>query len=386
MSQAQIIPGNISKMQNRVIGPLTFRDIGVIMGSFGLAVLVFFIIPLDGTIGMLFKGLPAVLVLAIGLGIGFLHFLTDIPPIEEYFFTWLNYKNLPKKMVWKKEIVHASGYYASDSTQSFFPFEINKEGILLYHDDGGGAILLKVEGVDYQLLSVDERNVIIATFGDFLDTLKFPIQILTKTTPLDLRLFEGNATLYIEQNKQYPGLKSASEDYLKLLQNYNYADFIYNKNMYIVIPYTREADNAGNASMGMVSNASNVEGIRGNNPINNILKGKTKDNSLDLSALQAKEFSKEQTIKTLKDRANIVQQFLDGLQGVNCRKATLPEYVELFYYFFNINESNIRHILSHNPTDNIASSFPGYADIRESATEYKTRRDQEQTFDINNFL
>ena len=385
MSQAQVIPGNISEMKNRVVGSLTFRDIGVIMGALGLAVLIFFSIPYTGSLAVLVKGLPAIMVFLIILAVGFIHFLTDIPPIEKFFFLWWSYRSLPKKMVWKKEIRHTAGYYASDSTQSFFPFEINKDGFLLYHEDGGGASLLKISGVDYQLLSADERNVIISTFGDFIDSLNFPIQILTKTTPLDLRLFNADAAEYVSNNSQYNGLYNASLDYQQLLQNYQRADFIFNKTMYIVIPYTQEAEDAGNASMGMVSNASNFEAMKSSNPINNLLK-KNKQSSLDLSALQSKEFSKEFSIKILNDRTKIVEQFLSNLQGVSCSRATLPEYVELFYYFFNINESNIRTILAQNPTDNISSNFPAYSEIKANAAEYKERLKQQESYNINNFL
>lgn len=361
MGYSQIIPTNISKMQNRVFGPLTFRDLGFLLGSLAVGAAIFGIIPEE--FGMFLRGFFAVVFGSFGLILGFLHLVIDIEPIEKSMFTLLEYKNSAKVMLWKKELISESGHYATDSTQSFFPFYITEDGILIYHDNGGGAALIKVDGVDYQLLSSYERDGIIGNFGSFLDSTNFPLQILIKTTPLDLRAFMENSNENIKNNKNHEGLLDASYDYLGLLEAYESADHIFNKTMYIVLPYTHEGEIAGNKSLGIAS-ATNMEKVKKQNPINSFF-NKKRNNDLDLSALQTQEFSEEFTIKILEDRMQNVLQFISSIQGVSAKKATLPEYVELFYYFFNINESNITSILKNSPNNNFASYSPDYSRIKE---------------------
>jgi hypothetical protein len=88
----------------------------------------------------------------------------------------------------------------------------------------------------------------------------------------------------------------------------------------------------------------------------------------------------------LSDRKQIVVQFVNGIAGIHCRQATLPEYVELFYYFFNINESNIKAILDRNPTDNFASNTPEYQQIRQRAKEYQQKQSTSAVYDLDEIL
>jgi hypothetical protein len=384
MGEPQVMPGNISDIQNRIIGNFTLRDIGVAMVSLALPAAFFsFIFDLTGNFILGF--IPAIILGAFFISIGFMHMFSDMEPVEKWIVSWFHFKSSPKEFIWKKEIIDMNGYYASDSTQSFFQFNINPDGILLYHNDQGGAALLKIEGVDYQLLSGGERDVVISTFGDFLDSLNFPIQLLIKTTPLDLRNQIFDAKKYIEQNQQYERLQQASMDYAAFLEGYQESNWIYNKSMYIILPYTQKSEDAGNQSLGLVNTAS-AENIRTKNPINKMM-GKSGEDSLDLSALRTKEFSKEFTTKVLSDRIQVVSQFISSMPGISCIKASLPEYVELFYYFFNINESNIKSILAKNPSDNLASSVSGYKEMKERANKIKQgQKEQQQYENIDDIL
>lgn len=384
MGQPQVIPGKIADMQNRVFGPLTFRDIGFLMASVALSAVTFTM--LSG-VNTWLAALGAVFTAAIILGVGFIHLIMDIEPLEKYIVTWYGFESSAKEMTWKKEIVDERGYYAANSTQSFFPFNIDQDGILFYHDNGGGALLLKVEGVDYQLLSEAERDVIIATFGDFIDKIKFPIQILIKTTPIDLREYISQAKKDLEKNRPHENLYNATNDYWVFLQQYQSADFIFNKSMYLVLPYTPSGEIAGNQSLGIASAAS-TDSLKSNSPLNKLFKKneKTKEGELDLSVLREKEYSKEFTRKTLVERSQVVLSFISGLNGVNSRRATLPEYVELFYYFFNVHESTIRTILDREPTGNLASTSSEYKEIRERASIIQEKKEENKTFDLDELL
>lgn len=122
------------------------------------------------------------------------------------------------------------------NTETMLPIsEIRGNTMLL--KDGGLRAIIKVSGLNLDLKNGDEQEVVIEQYKRFLNGLNFPIQILVRSTYLDL-------THYLEYMKE--NVKSIDNDilqkhgerYIAFLDDINLAQgLIYVKEFYIIVPY-----------------------------------------------------------------------------------------------------------------------------------------------------
>jgi len=71
------------------------------------------------------------------------------------------------------------------STQRFLPFSQIRENIIIMKDNSA-RVVLKCSTINFLLKSSDEQDAIIISFQRFLNSLKFPIQILIRSLKLDI--------------------------------------------------------------------------------------------------------------------------------------------------------------------------------------------------------
>jgi hypothetical protein len=71
------------------------------------------------------------------------------------------------------------------STQRFLPFSQIRENIMIMKDNSA-RVVLKCSTINFLLKSSDEQDAIIISFQRFLNSLKFPIQILIRSLKLDI--------------------------------------------------------------------------------------------------------------------------------------------------------------------------------------------------------
>ncbi len=71
------------------------------------------------------------------------------------------------------------------TTQSHLSIADIKDDILLLKD-GGGAMVMQVNAVNFGLLSQEEQIAIISSFAQMLNSLSFSIQILIRSERLDI--------------------------------------------------------------------------------------------------------------------------------------------------------------------------------------------------------
>ena len=101
------------------------------------------------------------------------------------------------------------------STQRYLPIaEIREDTVLL--KNGGLRSFLKVNSINFNLKSEIEQQGIIAGYQSFVNTLIFPIQILIRSTKL-------NIDPYIQSMKNRAGNQSSP---LLKEQTLDYADFM----------------------------------------------------------------------------------------------------------------------------------------------------------------
>lgn len=126
------------------------------------------------------------------------------------------------------------------TTQRYLPFSEIRDNCMIMKD-GSSRMVLKVYAVNFNLKSEEEQDSIIIGYQRFLNSLRFPIQIIVRSLKVDI---EG----YLMKLKT---LALKQKNTLLQEQTYRYVDFLTNlidmaqimkKDFYIVVPYDTDED------------------------------------------------------------------------------------------------------------------------------------------------
>jgi len=74
---------------------------------------------------------------------------------------------------------------ADTSTTRHLPFSQIKENIIFMKDDSA-RVIMRCSTINFLLKNTEEQDSIIISFQRFLNSLHFPIQILVRSTKLDI--------------------------------------------------------------------------------------------------------------------------------------------------------------------------------------------------------
>jgi hypothetical protein len=74
---------------------------------------------------------------------------------------------------------------AEVSTARYLPFSQIRENVVIMKD-GSARMIMKCSTINFLLKNSDEQDSIIISFQRFLNSLDFPIQILVRSTKLDI--------------------------------------------------------------------------------------------------------------------------------------------------------------------------------------------------------
>jgi len=121
------------------------------------------------------------------------------------------------------------------TTQRYLPFSEIRDNLMIMKD-GSSRMVLKVHAVNFNLKSQEEQDALIYAYQRFLNSLRFPIQIIVRSLKVDIEAYVNKLkNLAVKQNNT-----------LLQEQTYRYIDFLVNlidmaqimkKDFYIVIPY-----------------------------------------------------------------------------------------------------------------------------------------------------
>ena len=126
------------------------------------------------------------------------------------------------------------------TTQKHLPFSEIRDNCMIMHD-GSSRMVLKIRAVNFNLKSQEEQDSIIMGYQRFLNSLRYPIQIIVRSLKVDI---EG----YLQKLKN---LALKQQNPLLQEQTYRYIDFLTNlvdmaqimrKDFYIVVPYDTDLD------------------------------------------------------------------------------------------------------------------------------------------------
>lgn len=126
------------------------------------------------------------------------------------------------------------------STQRYLPFSQIKDNIMIMKD-GSARVVLKCSTINFLLKSAEEQDAIIISFQRFLNSLNFPIQILIRSTKLDINWYLSNLNkLAVEQEN--PLLQNQTYEYIEYLKKLVEVAQIMKKEFYIIVPFDEEED------------------------------------------------------------------------------------------------------------------------------------------------
>jgi type IV secretory pathway VirB4 component len=168
-------------------------------------------------------------------------------------------------------------------------------------EDGGLRAILAVPGINFSLLSEQEKEAVVGLFKELLDGLDFSIQIFVVSR---LAYIEGYVNYLKERLEQEtePLIKIQLEEYIKFIQDYIETHRIMKKLFYIVIPYETEA--------------------------------------IKIGGLFKREYKKEeefyQQLEQLETRVIYITEKLAAL-GLQPIRLKTPELIQLFYELYNPN-------------------------------------------------
>ena len=125
--------------------------------------------------------------------------------------------------------------HKDSTTQKYLPFS-EIRGNCMIMKDGSSRMVLKVQALNFNLKSEEEQDSIIYGYQRFLNSLRFPIQIIVRSPKVDIE----NYLLKLKN------LAIKQQNALLQEQTYRYVDFLTNlidmaqimkKEFYIVVPF-----------------------------------------------------------------------------------------------------------------------------------------------------
>lgn len=184
------------------------------------------------------------------------------------------------------------------TTQDFTEItDVTSDGIVILKN-GNACAIIEVSSINFYLLAKDEQDAKIYGYMAFLNSLNFPIQILSVSKKVNLSSYVAMLEQKEKQakNKLFSeSLKNYKELILHLLKDETHLD----KKIYVVIPYSFLEQGA----------AAGIKGVKSDS------------------------FAKTASAALVSKRNLIINQF--KRMGISARSLDQSQVVKLFYEMFN---------------------------------------------------
>ncbi len=199
----------------------------------------------------------------------------------------------------------------SVSTQRYLPIaEIKEDTVVL--KNGGLRAVLKVNSLNFNLKSEIEQQGIIAGYQAFVNTIIFPIQILIRSTRLNIDPYIQSLRQKAELQTS-PLMKDQTLDYANFMEKLVDIADIMQKNFYIIVP----VDAPSKTKRGLIQR---------------FLEWINVDDTRAKALQRSREF--HAYAKILRDRVTLIQSGLENV-GITMRRLKTEELVQLYYGIYN---------------------------------------------------
>jgi hypothetical protein len=121
------------------------------------------------------------------------------------------------------------------TTQRYLPFSEIRDNMIIMKD-WSTRMILKVKAINFNLKSEEEQDSIIYSYQRFLNSLRFPVQIIVRSLKVDIDWYI-NKLKNLAVKQQNPLLQEQAYRYIDFLVNLIDMAQIMKKDFYIVVPY-----------------------------------------------------------------------------------------------------------------------------------------------------
>lgn len=240
------------------------------------------------------------------------------------------------------------------STQENVPIAGIKDGIIILKT-GQYRIVLDVAAINFSLKSEEEQNSLVMQYQGFINSLHFPIQIVVRSSKLDLSPYINNIKKIATEQKN-DLIRMQTEDYADFVgQLINLAN-IMKKQFFVIVGYDPLTLSQGSF-------------------LDKILK---RDQYVGKLKISEDDF--EHHAKELRSRAQTIAGGLGGL-GLHCQQVGTKELIELFYGLYNPEIAGKERL---NDTGDVGSSYVTQLKPKDKEAEDLPKAVKEESPTIDN--
>lgn len=142
-----------------------------------------------------------------------------------FIYWYLSYKNKKSSEEEEKTTVQGSTTkvateYTKKSIFKFMQFDKIEDNMIVQDNKQKYLMVIECEGINYDLMSQMEKTAVEAGFVQFLNTLRYPIQLYTQTRTINISDSIQNYKNRLEETKKE--LDNKQQEYNRFLKNENY--------------------------------------------------------------------------------------------------------------------------------------------------------------------
>lgn len=207
------------------------------------------------------------------------------------------------------------------TTQGHLEIADIKDNIIILVN-GGACVILKTNAINFDLLSIQEQDAAISSFGSLLNSLTFPMQITLRSKKMDI-------SAYLERIKEYEDRQTNSkiQQQIRLYRSFIQDELVtkeevLDKDFYITVPYKLTTIGSDSA-FGWINDLIGVE----NKPKSNV--------NVDSILHEAKADLSPKTTFLIKELARM---------GLKSKQLTSSELIKLFYDIYNSESSRSQRL------------------------------------------
>ncbi len=215
------------------------------------------------------------------------------------------------------------------STTRYLPFSQIRENIVIMKD-GSARLVMKCSTINFLLKNTDEQDSIIISFQRFLNSLDFPIQIIVRSTKLDIDgyLWKLNDKALKQKNAL---LQNQTYEYIEYLRKLIEVAQIMKKDFYIVIPFDQDDNNS-------VKDSSLIGSLKG--AWSSIF-----DNHIDTLKIKSQMRNFQKMKKGLIGRSNSIKTGLENI-GIHADPINKEDLIKFYTDYYNPSLNNLKTVKS----------------------------------------
>src|SRR4030042_4026016 len=120
-------------------------------------------------------------------------------------------------------------------TQDLVDIKTIENGVVVLKD-GGLRRVIMVDGINFDLKSEEEQNIIVSTYQNLINALDFSIQINIHSRRLNIDGYiKGLEDKLLNEHNEL--LKIQLEEYIEFVKSFVKSNAIMSKNFFVIVPY-----------------------------------------------------------------------------------------------------------------------------------------------------